>query len=53
MRKKEGKTNEVLLEKQIKKVFQILQGSSNNTIIAYEPIWAIGTGLIPSLRSHK
>jgi triosephosphate isomerase len=46
--KENGKTNDVLVK-------QLLDGISNfsnskNTIIAYEPVWAIGTGLIPSLK---
>ncbi len=45
--KKNGKTNEIL-------AIQLKEGlpeSSNytNTIIAYEPVWAIGTGLTPTL----
>jgi len=45
--KKNGKTKEVLAK-------QLEEGipdssNSNNTIIAYEPMWAIGTGLTPSL----
>ena len=53
--KKNGKTKKVL-EKQLD---ESIPNSSNesNTIIAYEPVWAIGTGLTPSLKeidiTHK
>ncbi len=44
--KENGKTNEVLANQ----LFEGIPNSSNanNTIIAYEPIWAIGTGLTPT-----
>ena len=43
--KKNKKTNQVLA-KQIKKGLHSIKNKSN-IIIAYEPVWSIGTGLIP------
>ena len=44
-----GNTSRVL-EKQLREVLTTLKEINyNNFIIAYEPIWAIGTGLIPSI----
>ena len=45
--KENGKTNDVL-SKQLEDSIPI-SSNSYNTIIAYEPVWAIGTGLTPTL----
>ena len=45
--KENGKTNDVL-SKQLEESIP-LSSNSENTIIAYEPVWAIGTGLTPTL----
>ena len=50
--KKTKKTNQVLA-KQIKKGLHSIKNKSN-IIIAYEPVWSIGTGLIPKSEDlHK
>ena len=45
--KENRKTNDVL-SKQLEDSIPI-SSNSDNTIIAYEPVWAIGTGLTPTL----
>ena len=45
--KENGKTNDVL-SKQLEDSIPI-SSNSDNTIIVYEPVWAIGTGLTPTL----
>ena len=45
--KENGKTNDILAEQLAHSLPEI--SNSSNTIIAYEPVWAIGTGLTPTL----
>jgi len=46
--KKSKKTNQILA-RQIKKGLNLINNKSN-IIISYEPVWSIGTGLIPKPR---
>lgn len=44
-----GNTSKVL-ERQLKEILNSIEGiNRDNFIIAYEPVWAIGTGLVPSV----
>lgn len=43
----EGKTLSVV-RRQLQAVLDLLQGQIESCIIAYEPVWAIGTGKVPS-----
>ena len=45
-RKKKNKKTTQVLKKQIEKGLQSIKNKSK-IIIAYEPVWSIGTGLIP------
>jgi triosephosphate isomerase len=51
---KEYKTKKTkyILNKQLRSLFKNLSNSKipNSVIIAYEPVWAIGTGLVPSAK---
>ena len=49
--KKKKKTKKVL-NKQIKKGFKKIK-NKKNIIIAYEPVWSIGTGLIPKSKIYQ
>lgn len=49
--KKEGRTKDIIYNQIIKSLPK--EANNNSTIIAYEPFWAIGSGLIPSLDEIK
>jgi triosephosphate isomerase len=36
-----------VLAQQLKSIINAIQHNNNHIIIAYEPIWSIGTGIIP------
>jgi triosephosphate isomerase len=38
----------VVVRKQLQAVIDLLQGQIASCVIAYEPVWAIGTGKVPS-----
>ena len=48
LEEKENKKTTAILAKQLDKSIPAIS-NSNNTLIAYEPVWAIGTGLTPTL----
>lgn len=41
------KTTFTVLAQQLKSIINAIQHNNNHIIIAYEPIWSIGTGIIP------
>ena len=47
-----NKKTKIILRNQIKHLFKVngnrIKNSPNNLIIAYEPVWAIGSGLVPT-----
>ena len=47
--KKKKNQTQTILKKQLSKVLE-KKFNSNNIIVAYEPIWSIGTGEIPTAR---
>ena len=49
---KKNKTTLTVLKKQLTKVL-VKKFNKNNIIVAYEPIWSIGTGKIPTISELK
>ncbi len=45
LQERENKTYKTVLENQLINTLQNVKGSLTNLILAYEPVWAIGTGL--------
>jgi triosephosphate isomerase len=42
---------EAILQAQLLPIIEVLRQRSTHAIIAYEPIWAIGTGIVPSIEN--
>lgn len=49
LEEREGRRYEAVLKSQLDAVYDVLGNRMGECLIAYEPVWAIGTGVIPSL----
>ena len=47
LKERKNKKTNLILKKQLKKGLKNIK-NLNNIILAYEPVWAIGTGVVPS-----